>query len=296
MQHLIVLTRPEAKNQDLAFSLQQAVLDERLDSVQVLSLPALRIEPYSWFSLSRDAQRDFQQLNQFDAIFCVSPNAITIFFALLAEQKIALPSHLRFLAVGEGSREALLAAGIDEASIICATGGNDSESLMKAWQQQSPPSQRVLIVRGETGRNWLSEQLQAQGVDVRIHAIYRRIANDLNPTQEAYFRNITAETHIQWLLTSSESVRALLPALHEMGIFAVYQSQEKDQTCALKEAGPLITHRFWVLHSRIGETIKEVMATLCAKESDVIPLDIALINIENTQIPSIILKHIHNMG
>lgn len=282
MQHILILTRPEAKNKDLAFSLQAAICEQQLGNIHVLSLPALTINPYAWSALTTSAQMDFQQLGQFDAVFCVSPLAIDIFFSILAEQSISVPAQLRFLAVGGGSKEALLRHGIAPTRIISATEGNDSEALLQALQEQEP-LHRLLLVRGETGRNWLLEQLQQQGIVVHTHTIYQRLPSTLTQEQEHQLLNLSAPVCLQWLFTSSESVRALLMTLHQHGIWKYCQQIAVQQ-------------QFWVIHPRIAEVLKEVLAQISPNGEQATGFTIKLIDTENTQIQSTMLKHAHNIG
>lgn len=289
MQHLIVLTRPEAKNDDLAFSLQALFAQENLSSrVQIISVPALQILPYTWSELSSLAKTDFLSLVQFDTIFCVSPIAIELFFDLLKVQGITLPLNIRFLCVGTGSQEQLLKRGVVSKQIIMAERGNDSESLLKAMQIQQLILKKLLIVRAETGRDLLKESLQSQGVDVHVHAVYRRERAVLTSQQRNFLENLSDNTSIQWLFTSSESVKALLPALHEIGLFTKFLN--KNSLRIFKN------HQFWVIHQRVAEAIINFFIENTTIQREDIEQHISVIDAKNMQIQEAMLKHIHNMG
>lgn len=290
MQHVIVLTRPKAKNDDLAFSLQSAIAKEHLSHyVQVVSLPALIIRPYAWQELSIATQNDFQYLSQFDAIFCVSPMAIEQFFTLVEQQSLILPEGILFLCVGTGSQAQLEQRGIAQSQIVVAQQGNDSEVLLAALANRAIALKRLLIVRADTGRDWFKDQLQAQGIEVHTHAIYRRESAVLSTEQKHFFTHLKSNTTIQWFFTSSESVQALIPPLYDIGIFNNLFLDEQSH----KEG---ITHQFWVIHPRIAQTIANVFEKLFSKNTKKMRLTMSIVESENKQIQEAMLKHIHNMG
>lgn len=290
MQHVIVLTRPKAKNDDLAFSLESAIEKEGLaQKAQVLSLSALTIQPYAWQELSITAQNDFHALSQFDAIFCVSPIAIEQFFNLVEQQSLILPERILFLCVGAGSQVQLAQRGIAQSRIVVAQQGNDSEALLAVLAAQTLTLKKILIVRADTGRDWFKEQLQAQGIEVHTHAIYRRESVVLNTEQKHFFSRLEPNTTIQWLFTSSESVQTLIPPLYERGIFKHLFLDEQSQGNGLR-------HQFWVIHPRIGQTIAHVFEKLSFNNTEKMHLMISMVGAENKQIKEAILKHIHNIG
>lgn len=291
MQHVIVLTRPKAKNDDLAFSLQSAIAKEHLShDIQVMGVPALTIRPYTWQELSMSAQNDFQRLSQFDAIFCVSPMAIEQFFTLIEEQSLTLPEDMLFLCVGAGSRAQLEKRGVVQSNIVVAPQGNDSEALLDTLVSYHITLKKILIVRADTGREWFKEQLQEQGVAVHTHALYRREPAVLTEEQKHFFTHLTSDTTIHWFFTSSESVQALIPPLSTVGIF---DGLFKDEQ-AIKEGK--IHHQFWVIHPRIAQQIVVVFKHLSSQQIEEKRLNISMVEAENKQIQEAMLKHIHNMG
>ena len=74
----------------------------------------------------------------------------------------------------------------------------------------------MLVVRGEQGRDWLADTLQAQGAAVQFVAAYRREAPRLDAAGSALLHaaQVHAQDHV-WLFSSSEAIghlRALAPA------------------------------------------------------------------------------------
>ncbi|MGN4224608.1 fused uroporphyrinogen-III synthase HemD/membrane protein HemX, partial [Burkholderia gladioli] len=101
---------------------------------------------------------------------------------------------------------------------------------------------RVLIVRGDGGRDWLSNRLREAGAEVELVAAYRRIVPE--PSIGAWERVhalLAGEPHA-WLVTSSEGVRNLRELADEH-----LTGAERD---ALRHA-PLVAP-----HPRIADTAR----------------------------------------
>jgi uroporphyrinogen-III synthase len=92
----------------------------------------------------------------------------------------------------------------------------DSEAL---WARLSPEDwagRRVLVVRGQDGRDWLADTLGQRGAQVGFVAAYQRRAPVLTSAGRALLAQVLAQPaeHL-WLFSSSEAVRhlaGLLPA------------------------------------------------------------------------------------
>lgn len=77
----------------------------------------------------------------------------------------------RIAAIGTATATALQAAGLTG---IIVPAHADSEHLFAAPGFQPAHGERALIVRGEGGREWLREALEARGVAVDYWEVYRR--------------------------------------------------------------------------------------------------------------------------
>jgi uroporphyrinogen-III synthase len=82
------------------------------------------------------------------------------------------PAGLAVFAPGPGTAEALAAVGISDVRIPETTF--DSEGLLALPDLEEVRGKRVLIFRGDGGRELLGETLQARGADVDYVACYRR--------------------------------------------------------------------------------------------------------------------------
>lgn len=106
----------------------------------------------------------------------------------------------------------------------------DSESLWAQVRGQVPAGGRVLVVRGSDaqgrsqGREWLAQQLAAQGVHVDLVAAYSRQAPTWTMAQLAQARAAASDGASWWLFSSSEAVShlgSLLPGQNWAGARAV---------------------------------------------------------------------------
>jgi uroporphyrinogen-III synthase len=138
----------------------------------------------------------------------VSANAVEQFFSARPEG-LAWPAALPAGAPGPGTRLALQAQGlalIDEP----APGRADSEGLWAQVQGRGWQGRRVLVVRGEDGRDWLGDQLRAAGAEVGFVAAYRRVPPPCVGDAATWLAAAAAEParHV-WLFGSSEAVARL---------------------------------------------------------------------------------------
>jgi uroporphyrinogen-III synthase len=203
----VLVTRPETEAQRWARELREHGID-------AVALPLIEIAPPNDASSVRDA---WKLLPQMRAVMFVSGNAVRHLFAQAAAQ-VRWPAQVRAWATGNGTRVALLDAGV-EASVIDSPGEAalqfDSETL---WQQvggQITPMDRVLIVRGadaggvDASRDWLASQLAAAGARVDIVVAYVRQSPALDAAQSALAREACADGSV-WLFSSSQAIANLL--------------------------------------------------------------------------------------
>jgi uroporphyrinogen-III synthase len=112
--------------------------------------------------------RHLADLAAFDLAIFVSPTAVQ--YGLAAAP--AWPPGLRVAGVGQGTAAALGAAGIQP--VLAPRAGADSEHLLALPELADLAKQRVLIFRGEGGRELLAETLSARGARVDYAECYRR--------------------------------------------------------------------------------------------------------------------------
>jgi len=198
MPDTVVITRPRQQAEPLARAV--AALGRT-----PLILPLLDISPLADEAPLRAALSD---LRRYALVAFVSPNAVDAAFAHIA----AWPPEVALAVVGEGSRAALARHGIESGRYrILAPldpARSDSEHLLQALDIDALRGRRVLVVRGETGREVLPDALRAAGADVETVAAYRRAVPALDPDLAASLRTLLAAPN-DWIITSSEALRGL---------------------------------------------------------------------------------------
>lgn len=170
----IVVTRPAQQAASLARGIEKA-------GGRALLYPAIAIEPLRSASLEAVLRR----LGDFDLAIFISRNAVEEGLSRLRETtgRAALP---RAAAVGGGTRKALEAKGVQ--GVIAPEGLADSEALLAEPGLQAVSGKRVLIFRGEGGRETLASALRARGAAVEYAECYRRVRPpvDVRPLLEAW--------------------------------------------------------------------------------------------------------------
>ena len=156
----VLLTRPAEESATLAATLSEA-------GIYSSSLPLLDIEP---LPITPERQAVLRDLGRYCAVIVVSKPA-----ARLALQQLdqARP-HLRWFSVGAATAQVLADRGLD---VHYPQTGDDSEALLQLpalREAIARPDARVLILRGEGGRELLAERLREQGASVDYLELYRR--------------------------------------------------------------------------------------------------------------------------
>ena len=207
--YTVVITRPAGQSAALAAQLNAA-------GVATLEFPLIEIAAAEDVAPLHAA---LGALERYALVVFVSPNAVDYAFA---ESGSIWPHALPVGVVGPGSVAALARHGVaapayrvisPSAAADDEAARFDSEALFAAIDTAlgaaSLEGKRVLIVRGDGGREWLAERLREAGVEVETVAAYRRLVPE--PSIAAWTRVhelLAGEPHA-WLVTSSEGVRNL---------------------------------------------------------------------------------------
>jgi uroporphyrinogen-III synthase len=226
----LVVTRPSGQASALTEALQVAIAsipashpEQSWQRPQILALPLLMIVPKSDPNIAAAIRAAIQTSDL--AVF-VSPNAIECTMRLLGDdwQSIAQRT-VPIGVVGQSSYHALERHGIGiEANTPTPIwmpenpAQWDSEGLWEAIQHRFPSwaGRRVVVFRGDGGREWLADQLQSIGAQVEAIAVYSRIPlSESSPQWEKVLNTNTDDA--LWILTSSEAVRHLGAVLKQQG-------------------------------------------------------------------------------
>ncbi|QSP95873.1 uroporphyrinogen-III synthase [Marinobacter salinisoli] len=114
-------------------------------------------------------------LDQFTHIIVVSPYAARLLLDVLDTWWPQLPAGIRWYAVGSGTASVLTDHGI---STRKPAAGWTSEALLALPSLAQLSGERVLLARGEDGRELIRHTLEQRGAQVTPLALYRRRAPD----------------------------------------------------------------------------------------------------------------------
>jgi uroporphyrinogen-III synthase len=152
-------------------------------------------------------ERAHAALAAYDIAIFISPNAVEYG----VPDGGAWPPRLVALAPGPGTAEAIAAAGIVGVRIPATRF--DSEGLLELPELAEVRGKRVLILRGEGGRELLADSLRARGALVDTVACYRRAQprSDVQGLAEAFRAGVIDVVTI----TSSEALDNLWSIANE---------------------------------------------------------------------------------
>jgi uroporphyrinogen-III synthase len=163
----LLLTRPQSECVALADVLSA-------NGIVGHCLPLLDIEPLPETALQRSM---ILELDRYAAVIAISKPAARLGFEQIDRYWPQLPHAQRWFAVGPGTAAVLEHYGVE----ALWPEGKDSEALLTLPALKdalSVMSPRVLILRGEGGRDVLQAGLEAQGSQVDSLVLYRRVLPD----------------------------------------------------------------------------------------------------------------------
>jgi uroporphyrinogen-III synthase len=199
----IVLTRPAGANEALAARLHAAGAVTLIHpAIALLEAP----DPGALDAL-------IDRLDDFNLAIFISPGAVDKGMGRIVARR-GLPPAVQCAAVGPGGVAALARHGVHR--VIAPEGVRvDSEALLALPALHNIAGRRVVIFRGDGGRELLGDTLRARGAEVSYAVCYRRVpaaidAAALNATARA--GGIAAA-----VFTSSEGLRHFAAAIGDEG-------------------------------------------------------------------------------
>ena len=156
----LLLTRPAEESAALATVLSDV-------GIYSSSLPLLDIEP---LPITPDQQALLRDLGRYCAVIVVSKPAARLALQQLDRQWSEMP----WFSVGAATAQVLADQGY---TVHYPHTGDDSEALLELpalREAIARPDARVLILRGEGGRELLAERLRERGASVDYLELYRR--------------------------------------------------------------------------------------------------------------------------
>ena len=209
----ILVTRPRDQATPLAQAIAQA------GGVPLL-FPLLDITPVQD---CQTLQEQISHLPEFNLAIFISPNAVQYGMAAIRASGMSPGCVPKIATVGLGSAKALRAAGVDY--VIVPTERFDSEGLLALPELQHITGWRVMIFRGDGGRELLADTLKSRGATVEYVTCYRRsqvqqpVSELLRAQPDAVTVTSSEALHYLWQMLD---VQARL-ALCKMPLFVPHQ-------------------------------------------------------------------------
>ncbi|OGB23150.1 MAG: uroporphyrinogen III synthase [Burkholderiales bacterium RIFCSPLOWO2_02_FULL_57_36] len=233
MANPVVITRPIAQAE--TFAQRVAALGRN-----AIVFPLLEIRPLADPAPLHAVLAD---LSGFAMVAFVSPNAIDATFDIVH----SWPKDVALAVIGDGSKTALARYGVTSANADIVSprdpARTDSETLLDALDLHALQGKRVLIVRGETGRELLADALRNAGIEVIQVAAYRRNAPTLEQAQRKQLTEL-ANSENDWIITSSEALRNLI--------------RMARQVLGDDGVAKMLQQKIIISHMRIEETAREL--------------------------------------
>lgn len=222
----ILVTRPAAQ----AGALAQKIADAGGDPVLI---PLLEIGPADDPAPLDEA---IAQLDDYAIAVFISPNAVDYSLPRILERRV-WPAGLPAAAIGPGTAAPLARYGIENAIVPPARFDSEGVLELQAFQRERVAGRRILILRGNGGRELLADTLRQRGADVDCVTCYHRSA----PTDGSCIVSLLCNNALDALtISSSEGLRNLL---------ALLDTDSIERLCRLP---------VFVPHRRIAEAAAEL--------------------------------------
>jgi len=152
------------------------------------------------------------RLDEFDIAIFISANAVAKAMNLVQSRRV-WPERVRVATIGKGSEKALRRFGFTD--IIAPAGRFDSEALLALAPLADVSGKRVVIFRGDGGRELLGDTLAARGAVVEYAECYRRVRPDADV---APLLKLWARGELDGItVTSSEGLHNLYDMIGKLG-------------------------------------------------------------------------------
>ncbi len=195
----ILIPRPLPQGKKIA----QAIEDQ---GGGVIVFPVIEIEPPKDF-FKLDSQ--LNAMNDVGLIVMVSVSAVNAIADRLKSLDLTLPDTVKIAAVGPKSAAQCAAAGFSVDFV--PSQSINSEGLLACFHGLDIRNRKVIIFRGQTGREFLKQELTKLGAEVEYSVCYRRETTN-EPFQPVVDRWKRGEINMV-LITSVSILDALLSLL-----------------------------------------------------------------------------------
>lgn len=198
----ILVTRPAHQSEHLAHLIREAGGNPILfPALEIVDMPDL--QPLNAL---------IDRLEQFDLAIFISPNAVNKAMNLIRARR-NLPSNLKIAAIGKGSAKVLAQYGVKD--VITPQQRFDSEALLEMPELQTVAGKRIVIFRGDGGRELLGDELDRRGARHEYAECYRRQKPEADNGKLLY---LWARNELHAItVTSSEVLHNLFDLVGKLG-------------------------------------------------------------------------------
>jgi uroporphyrinogen-III synthase len=196
----VLVTRPRDQADRLAHLIER-------EGGTAVRFPVIEIvDPRDPHSL----RRTIDHIEEYDLAIFVSPNAVQRALPALQMRPGGIPKKLEIACVGQGGVRALKTFGIPHP--LAPLVRFDSEALLELPALQQVAGKRIVIFRGEGGRELLGQTLQHRGALVTYTDCYRRQRPPVDPAAVRALANKPVDIVC---VTSAEGLRNLVTMVDE---------------------------------------------------------------------------------
>lgn len=225
----VVTTRPEHLAERLVGPLLEA-------GAEVVNLPLLAIQP---LQLLPEQKQYLLDLDLFQKVVVISPTAAQQLLMRLDEYWPQWPVGINWYSVGSGTAQILEEEGL---RVHYPATGDKSEDLLHLADLQDLAGQKLLLVKGQGGRELLHDTLVSRGASVKVLPLYERVGSHLSEPELAQLRSgnhealvITSgdalQEYIKWVSGTNKELHLLVPSerlaiqAHDAGFTRVTNTQ-----------------------------------------------------------------------
>ena len=208
----VLITRPDERGEQLTKMLAEA-------GIFAIHAPMFEIQAGGDLN---ELPNKLNQLKSGDYVFAVSKSAVDFAAQTLEDTGFNWRKDLHFFAVGQRTAEHF--ACRTGAAVQFPTTQENSEGLLDLPEMQQLAGKRILILRGNGGRELFPEQAQARGAEIDIAECYRRQNIDYDNVEQT---SIFIRAGIQTIVATSAEI------LTQLMEFVPAEQQDWLKNCRL---------------------------------------------------------------
>lgn len=199
-QAKILVTRPAHQAEKLCHLIRE-------NNGEPICLPTIEIVP-----LNLEKFEIEQALTNTDWFIFTSTNAVRCYCSLLDNVKMCELKKKTCFAIGQATAKALISEGLNVD--LTPSDGYNSEALLNLLTLRDVSQRTISIIRGENGRETLSETLKKRGAKVSYQNVYKR---EIPKIDCAEVLQLISQNKLNFItITSGEAIENLVKMLPNM--------------------------------------------------------------------------------